>query len=68
MSDMWIRGHMPDTHRIRVRYTTWRIVDQIVGQRIWIRLGHDGDTAETRLQHDLDRFYGLFSSLGLKKP
>ena len=59
--------HAPDTRRIRVRYTTWRIVDQTVGQRIWIRLGHGGDTAG----HGRDttsRFYGLFPSLGLKKP
>ena len=38
-------GHASDTRRIRVRYATWRIVDQTVSQRIWIRLGHDGDTA-----------------------
>ena len=61
------RGHPPDTRRIRVRYATWRIVDQTVGQLIWIRLGHGGDTAG----HGLDtasRFFGLFHSLGLKKP
>ena len=38
-------GHTPDTRRITVRYATWRIVDQIVGQRIWIQLGHDRDMA-----------------------
>ena len=34
-----------DTRRIRVRYATWRIVDQIVGQR----LGYISNTVETRL-------------------
>ena len=66
-------GHTSDTHRIRVRYVTWCIVDQTVGQRIWIRLGHDGDTArhgldtaETRLGHD-EQILWAFSFFGLKK-
>ena len=77
MSDMWTRighaldtcpiCHVADTHWISVRYAMWRIVDLTVNQRIWIRLGHGGDTEG----HDLDttnRFYGVFPSLGLKKP
>ena len=59
-------GHAPDTRRILVRYATWRIVDQIVGQRIWIRLGHDGDTEETRLRHG-EQILWAFSFFGLKK-
>ena len=65
-------GHAPDMHRIRVQYATWRIVDQTVGQRIWIRLGHCRDTAdmadteETRLGHGEQTLW-VFSFFGLKK-
>ena len=44
VSDTRIRGHAPDTRRIRVRYATWRIVDQTVGHMIQTRLGHGEDT------------------------
>ena len=67
MLDTWTRGNAPNTHQMRVRYATWRIVDQIVGQRLWIRLGQDGDKAGHGLD-TIDRFYGIFSSLGLKNP
>ena len=59
VSDTWTREQAWDTCRIRVRYATWRIVDQIVGQRLWIQLGHGGDTT--------DRFHGFFFFFGLKK-
>ena len=39
------RGHALDTRRIRVLYAIWRIVDQTVGQLIWIRIGQGGDMA-----------------------
>ena len=44
VSDTLIHGHAPNTCWIRVRYATWRIVDQTVGQMIWTRLGHGEDT------------------------
>ena len=73
MSDTWTRGHAPDTRRIRVRYATWHIVDQTVGQRIWIMLeqgrdtaGHSLDKAETRLGHG-EQILWAFSFFGLKK-
>ena len=49
MSDTWTRGHTPDTHRIRIRYVTWRIIDHIVGQRFWTRHGYGSNTVRTRL-------------------
>ena len=71
MSDTRTRGHAPDTRRIRVRYATWRIVDQTVGQRIWILLGHGGDTAGHRRDMTWTRradFMVFFLLWALKNP
>ena len=49
-----------DTRRIRVRYDTWLVVDQLRSQRLRIGLGHDQDMARTLTAHGWTYLIGFF--------